>query len=89
LGSKASCGERDNGDGESIHRRRRKTVWAVTNDTRRTLTNDARRTAVVPLPHPSGASSWIHEARHKELLERGLDLIAQHWRALQGKRRVA
>jgi uracil-DNA glycosylase len=53
------------------------------------LTPDARRTVVIPLPHPSGASSWIHEMGHKELLGRALDLIAQHWRALQGKRRVA
>lgn len=29
----------------------------------------------IPLPHPSGASSWIHEKGHSELLERALDLL--------------
>jgi Uracil-DNA glycosylase len=29
----------------------------------------------VPLPHPSGASSWIHAPEHRRLLERALDLI--------------
>lgn len=31
---------------------------------------------VIPLPHPSGASSWIHQGNHPELLQRALDLIA-------------
>jgi uracil-DNA glycosylase len=53
------------------------------------VTQEGRRTAVVPLPHPSGASSWIHEPGHTELLERALELIARHWRMLQGRRRVA
>ncbi|MDB4879633.1 MAG: Uracil-DNA glycosylase superfamily [Gemmatimonadetes bacterium] len=29
----------------------------------------------IPLPHPSGASSWIHAPEHRELLHRSLDLI--------------
>lgn len=32
--------------------------------------------AVIPLPHPSGASSWIHQEDHPELLDRALALIA-------------
>ena len=32
----------------------------------------------VPLPHPSGASSWIHAPGHMDLVRRALDLIAQH-----------
>jgi len=29
----------------------------------------------IPLPHPSGASSWIHQGNHGELLSRALDQI--------------
>jgi uracil-DNA glycosylase len=29
----------------------------------------------IPLPHPSGASSWVHQAENRALLERALDLI--------------
>jgi uracil-DNA glycosylase len=29
----------------------------------------------IPLPHPSGASSWIHQPGHALLLERALDLL--------------
>lgn len=32
---------------------------------------------VIPLPHPSGASSWIHAPGHRELLERSLALLAR------------
>jgi len=31
----------------------------------------------IPLPHPSGASSWIHQDDHPALLERALDLIGR------------
>jgi uracil-DNA glycosylase len=31
----------------------------------------------VPLPHPSGASSWIHAPGHPALLERAIDLLAE------------
>jgi len=34
------------------------------------------RCAAIPLPHPSGASSWIHQDDHGTLLVRALDLIA-------------
>lgn len=30
---------------------------------------------VIPLPHPSGASSWIHGAGHKALLDAALSLL--------------
>ena len=30
---------------------------------------------VIPLPHPSGASSWVHVASHRVLLEHSLNLI--------------
>jgi uracil-DNA glycosylase len=36
----------------------------------------------VPLPHPSGASSWIHQGDHPRLLERALERIGVHLRRL-------
>ena len=30
---------------------------------------------VIPLPHPSGASSWIHQGSHPELLSRAIALL--------------
>jgi uracil-DNA glycosylase len=32
---------------------------------------------VIPLPHPSGASSWVHQAENRALLERALELIGE------------
>ena len=37
---------------------------------------------VIPLPHPSGASSWIHQAGHLELLNKSLELLSIHVSAL-------
>jgi uracil-DNA glycosylase len=37
---------------------------------------------VIPLPHPSGASSWIHQGNHPQLLESALALLEQHVRPL-------
>ena len=42
----------------------------------------AGRSLVIPLPHPSGASSWIHAAEHKILLDRALELIGRRLGAL-------
>jgi uracil-DNA glycosylase len=36
----------------------------------------------IPLPHPSGASSWIHQGDHPQLLERALRLIGGELRRL-------
>lgn len=35
----------------------------------------AGRSIAIPLPHPSGASSWIHQGDHPELLSRALALV--------------
>jgi len=35
------------------------------------------RSLAIPLPHPSGASSWIHEGNHPQLLDRALMLIGR------------
>ncbi len=40
------------------------------------VTHAGGRSVVIPLPHPSGASSWIHQGDHPALLERALSLIA-------------
>ena len=37
------------------------------------------RTVAVPLPHPSGASSWIHMPGHAALLDDALQLLRRHW----------
>jgi uracil-DNA glycosylase len=36
----------------------------------------------IPLPHPSGASSWIHQGDHPQLLDRALRLIGGELRRL-------
>ena len=43
---------------------------------------------VIPLPHPSGASSWIHAPGHMALVDTALSLIADGMRQLErGARR--
>ena len=37
----------------------------------------AGRSIAIPLPHPSGASSWIHQGNHPQLLDAALSLIRQ------------
>jgi len=34
---------------------------------------------LVPLPHPSGASRWLNDAAHRELLGQGLAQVRQLW----------
>jgi uracil-DNA glycosylase len=34
------------------------------------------RSTVIPLPHPSGASSWFYQQGNKQLLDRAITLIA-------------
>jgi uracil-DNA glycosylase len=41
-----------------------------------------QRTAVLPLPHPSGASSWLNAVAHRALLDRALDLLADRVAAI-------
>lgn len=42
------------------------------------------RSRVIPLPHPSGASSWVNAPAHKALLERALALIGAELETLWG-----
>jgi len=53
--------------------------------TSRTVDHAGGRSVVIPLPHPSGASSWIHEPGNKALVDKAVDLIAIELRnALKG-----
>lgn len=48
------------------------------------------RAVAIPLPHPSGASSWVHQPGNRALLERGLELLgARLGTAGRGARSVA
>jgi uracil-DNA glycosylase len=54
---------------------------------------DGVETTVVPLPHPSGASGWLHAPGHAALLEAAIARLAEAFAALEpgegeaGKRR--
>lgn len=37
---------------------------------------------LVPLPHPSGASRWLNDLHHRELLDRALSRLADTWPVL-------
>jgi uracil-DNA glycosylase len=37
-----------------------------------------RKPLLIPLPHPSGASSWIHQGNHPELLRQAIRLLETH-----------
>jgi uracil-DNA glycosylase len=53
------------------------------------VVHDGRRAVAVPLPHPSGASSWVHDPAHRRLLDRALASIGAHWRRIYPTRRAA
>ena len=46
------------------------------------VTHVGGRSLAIPLPHPSGASSWIHMSDHPRLLERALDMIGRELQRL-------
>ena len=39
------------------------------------VVHEGGRSIAIPLPHPSGASSWIHGPGHRGLLDRALELL--------------
>jgi uracil-DNA glycosylase len=51
-----------------------------------TVERDGRRFEVVPLPHPSGRSTWINAPENQRLLRRALSRLARSegWRATFG-----
>ena len=44
--------------------------------TKRTVSHIGGDSVVVPLPHPSGASSWIYERENRALVDKAIGLIA-------------
>lgn len=42
------------------------------------ISSGATKSLAIPLPHPSGASSWIHGPGHMDLVRASLRLIAEH-----------
>lgn len=58
------------------------------------VTHPGGESVAIPLPHPSGASSWIHQGDHPALLSRALGLVGRELRGLgvtgpSRKRRIA
>lgn len=51
------------------------------------IRHEGGETLAIPLPHPSGASSWIHQPGHKELLGRSLRLLRRRLEELKQERR--
>jgi uracil-DNA glycosylase len=45
--------------------------------TRRIVEHVGGKSVVIPLPHPSGASSWVHQSGNKILLDKAIGLIAE------------
>lgn len=43
----------------------------------RTVEHAGGKSVVIPLPHPSGASSWVHQSENKILLKKAIDLIGE------------
>lgn len=44
---------------------------------RHTISHAVGESVAIPLPHPSGASSWVNEPRHRALLDRALELLGE------------
>ena len=44
--------------------------------TKRQVAHAGGRSTVIPLPHPSGASSWFYQNENRALLDRAIELIA-------------
>jgi uracil-DNA glycosylase len=50
--------------------------------TRHSVQHVGGTSTVIPLPHPSGASSWIHERGNRILLDQAIGLIGKELRLL-------
>ena len=53
------------------------------------VTHAGGRSIAIPLPHPSGASSWIHAPEHRRLLEDALDRLGARFRSSRTRRGAA
>jgi uracil-DNA glycosylase len=47
-----------------------------------TVRHAGGHSVAIPLPHPSGASSWLFEPGHRELLDRALGVLAERFAEL-------
>jgi uracil-DNA glycosylase len=45
--------------------------------TQRIVRHAGGKSVVIPLPHPSGASSWVYQSENKILLDRAIGLIRE------------
>ena len=50
--------------------------------TKQTVAHTGGRSVVIPLPHPSGASSWLYQNDHLLLVDRAIELIAAELSAM-------
>lgn len=53
------------------------------------VTHPGGSSIAIPLPHPSGASSWIHAPEHRALLHDALDLLGRRLGTLDAARGAA
>jgi uracil-DNA glycosylase len=53
------------------------------------VTHEGGTSIAIPLPHPSGASSWIHAPGNRALLDRALELLRARLAAAPAARSVA
>ena len=51
--------------------------------TKRIVEHAGGKSVLIPLPHPSGASSWVHQAEHRILVDKALALIGEELATLQ------
>ena len=49
---------------------------------RHIVRHDGGESVAIPLPHPSGASSWVNDPQHRALLDRALRLLGDELLAL-------
>ena len=54
--------------------------------TKRIVEHAGGRSVLIPLPHPSGASSWVHQSDHRILVDKAIALIGEELAALQAVR---
>ncbi|MBA3403163.1 MAG: uracil-DNA glycosylase, partial [Gemmatimonadaceae bacterium] len=50
--------------------------------TKQTVAHTGGRSVVIPLPHPSGASSWLYQNDNLLLVDKAIELIAAELSAM-------
>lgn len=54
--------------------------------TRHSIVHAGGKSTVIPLPHPSGASSWFYQNENRKLLDRAIELIGNELRVSERSR---